>query len=157
MPGGRPTDYTEELADEICSLLAEGLSMRTVCNPDDMPNKSTVFRWIRTIPEFNDQYARAKEESADAMLEETMDIADEGTNDWMEANDPENPGYKLNGEHIQRSRLRVDTRKWMMSKMKPKKYGDKITTEHTGTVGIADMSEDQLNAAIEKFNRSQSN
>jgi hypothetical protein len=91
-----------------------------------MPDCATVFRWIRVKEGFREQYTRAKEESADALLEETLDIADDGSNDWMESNDPNNPGYRANGEHVQRSRLRVDTRKWAMSKLKPKKYGDKL-------------------------------
>ena len=139
-PVGRPSDYTQELADEICSQLSEGLSMRTVCKPDAMPNKATVFKWIRTIPEFNDQYAKAKEESADALIEEMLDIADDGTNDYMEKEDGEGnaAGYQLNGEHIQRSRLRVDVRKWAASKLKPKKYGDKIEQNHNVN-GLADL------------------
>lgn len=132
---GRPSDFTQELADRICAELAEGKSLRTVCRADDMPDKSTVFKWLRTIPEFADHYTKAKEEAADALFEETVDIADDGSNDWIASNDPDNPGYKFNNEHYQRSRLRVDTRKWMMSKMKPKKYGDRVTQEHTGPNG----------------------
>ena len=130
---GRPSDYSPELADRICAQLADGISLRTVCLADDMPDKSTVFRWLRTNTAFRDQYARAKEESADALTDEMLDIADDGSNDWMKDNDPENPIYKLNGEHINRSRLRVDTRKWIASKLKPKRYGDKL--EHTGPEG----------------------
>ncbi len=134
MPAGRPSDYTQELADEICSQLAEGVSMRSVCLAEAMPDKSTVFRWIRTIQEFNDQYARAKEESADALVEEMLDIADDGSNDYMEklGKDGECIGYQMNGEFVQRSRLRVDTRKWAASKLKPKKYGDKVDHVHSG-------------------------
>lgn len=126
MPAGRPSDYTPELAVKICEQLAVGNSLRTVCKADDMPSVATIFVWIQKHPEFKEQYARAKEESADALAEEILDIADEGSNDWMEANDPDNPGWKANGEHIQRSRLRVDTRKWYASKLKPKKYGEKL-------------------------------
>src|SRR3990172_7086066 len=63
-----------------------------------------------------------------------MDISDDGTNDWMASNDPENPGYRVNGEHIARSRLRVDTRKWIASKLKPKKYGEKLDIAHSGSI-----------------------
>lgn len=91
-----------------------------------MPSKTAVFEWLRIYPEFADQYAKAKVESADALVEDIQDIADDGSNDWMADNDPDNPGYKLNGEHIQRSRLRVDVRKWAASKLKPKKYGEKL-------------------------------
>ncbi len=112
MPAGRPTDYSQELADSICAELAEGISLRTVCDPDSMPNKSTVFRWLRTQEGFSDQYARAKTDSADALLEDMLHIADDDKED------------------VQRSRLRVDVRKWAASKLKPKKYGDK--TIHSG-------------------------
>ena len=130
MPGGRPQIYTQGLADQVCAKLAEGISVRTVCLSDDMPCATTVFKWLREIPEFAQQYARAKQESADAMFEELMDIADDGSNDWMESNKEGNQGYAFNGEALQRSRLRVDTRKWALSKIMPKKYGDKIT--HAG-------------------------
>jgi hypothetical protein len=115
----RPSDFTKELGDEICNQLSEGLSLRTVCLSDTMPSKTTVFNWLRTNKEFLDQYARAKEESADALYEETIDIADE---DVIKKDISDNA-------RVQVQRLRVDTRKWMMSKMKPKKYGDKI--DHT--------------------------
>ena len=74
---GRPTDYSQELADNICSQLSEGISLRTICLADDMPDKSTVFTWLRINKEFRDQYARAKEESADADNESLEIIGDE--------------------------------------------------------------------------------
>lgn len=146
MSGGRPSDYTQELADMICSRLADGESLRAICRDDDMPNKATVFRWLREKEGFSDQYARAKEESADALFEELLEIADDGTNDWMEKHgqDGELIGYQLNGEHVQRSRLRLDTRKWALSKLKPKKYGDRVETHHTGAIGVSDLTDEQL-------------
>lgn len=139
MTVGRPTDYSPELAAEICARLADGQSLRTVCLDESMPCKAAVFNWLRKYPEFVDQYTRAKEESADAMAEDVIDIADDGTNDWMEKHDAEGActGYQLNGEHVQRSRLRIETRKWLMSKMKPKRYGEKVTQEVTGANGGA--------------------
>ena len=128
--GGRPSIYTQALADRICAELAVGKSMRTVLKMDGMPVMDTVFRWLREKPEFSEQYAKAKAEAADALVEEMIDIADSGTNDWMENNDPNNPGYRVNGEHIQRSRLRVDTRKWIAAKLKPRKYGEKLDMNH---------------------------
>ena len=122
----RPTIYTQKLADKICDRLSDGESLRSVCRDEAMPNKSTVFKWLREYPKLTDQYTRAKQESADAMAEDILDISDNGANDWMEKHDPDHPGYDFNGEHLQRSRLRVDTRKWLMAKMKPKKYGDKL-------------------------------
>lgn len=131
-PIGRPSRYSQDLADNICAELATGKSMRTVCRADDMPAMSTVFKWLRERPDFSEQYARAKAEAADALVEEILDIADDGSNDWMEVHDRDGnaTGYKLNGEHVQRSRLRVDTRKWIASKLKPKKYGERIGMDH---------------------------
>lgn len=125
--GGRPSKYTKELSDKICAELALGYSVRTVCVPDEMPSVATIFNWLRVYPEFLDQYTRAKEESADAMAEDILDIADDATNDYMlRTGKDSTESYQLNGEHIQRSRLRVESRKWLMAKMKPKKYGDKL-------------------------------
>jgi len=135
MAGGRPTDYTEELGSEICAELSQGVSLRTVCKAEDLPCAATVFNWLRVHKEFLEQYTRAKEESADAMAEDILDISDNASNDWMDTNDDENPGYRLNGENIQRSRLRVESRKWLMSKQKPKKYGDKTQQEVSGPNG----------------------
>lgn len=133
-PVGRPSKYSKILADKICHELALGKSMRTVCKEDDMPSMQTVFTWLRIKKDFLEQYARAKQESADAMAEEILDISDDGTNDWMTIQrggiDVEVP----NNEVLQRSRLRVDTRKWLMSKMKPKKYGDKLDLTSDGKV-----------------------
>lgn len=84
---------------------------------------------------FSPQYARARDIGLDAVADEMLDIADDGRNDWMENNNPENPGYLFNGEHSSRSKLRVDTRKWYLAKLAPKKYGDKTSMELTGANG----------------------
>ena len=133
----RPSEYNQDVADTICAELACGESLRSICEAESMPCVKTVFNWLRKYPEFLQQYARAKEECADAFAEDILDIADDGTNDWMERKnqDGEVIGWALNGEHVQRSRLRIDTRKWIASKLKPKKYGEKTTTELSGPNG----------------------
>lgn len=142
MAGGRPSEYTEEMADKICAQLAGGDSMRTVCKPDDMPDRTTVFRWIRSYPEFRNQYARAKEESADCLTDEMVDIADDGTNDWMEKFGKDGKASSVvNSEAIQRSKLRIDTRKWLASKLKPKRYGEKQSIDHSSSDGSMSPSE----------------
>lgn len=123
---GRPCEYSPELADAICARLAEGESLRSVCRAEEMPSVPTVFSWMRKYPEFLNQYTRAKEESADALSDEMLEIADNARNDWMERHGEDEAGWIVNGEHIQRSRLRIETRKWLASKLKPKKYGDKL-------------------------------
>lgn len=129
---GRPYGFTKELADIICEEIALGNSLRSVCRRDDMPCMASVFKWLRENPSFTEQYEKACAERTEAMAEDTLDIADNGNNDWMATHSGDNEAWKVNGEAIQRSRLRVDTRKWLMSKMKPKKYGDRIDMTTNG-------------------------
>lgn len=114
--GGRPSIYSGELADLICERIIEGVSMRTICKADDMPAISTVFKWIRENPEFSQQYAKAKEEQADTLVEDMLLIPDEE-------------------EDVQRARLKVDVRKWAASKLKAKKYGDSTQIKHADADG----------------------
>ncbi|RVG88680.1 terminase small subunit protein [Sinorhizobium meliloti] len=132
---GRPTDYSEELAAVICERLMGGESLRAICSDEDMPGKTTVFRWLASDPAFRDQYAKAREAQAEAMADEMLDIADNGSNDWMEKNFGEDTRWVENGEAIRRSALRIDTRKWVAARLLPKKYGDKTQLEHTGKDG----------------------
>ena len=131
---GMPSGYTEELAGIICAEIAEGRSLRSICKDEGMPSKSMVFRWLAAHEDFRMNYAIAKEECAELYAEEIIEIADDGRNDWMETHDDagNQTGWRLNGEHVQRSRLRVDSRKWIAAKLKPKKYGDYNTTRHVG-------------------------
>lgn len=128
MPGGRPSSFTTEIADRICEKLADGESLRTICAEEGMPSKGTVCRWLATNTEFRDQYARAREAQAEFYADEITDIADDGTNDWIEkrSRDGVPIGYVVNGEAVQRSKLRVDARKWVASKLLPKVYGDRV-------------------------------
>lgn len=135
MPAGRPSDYNEDIAARICLALSEGQSLRAVCRQDWAPDLTTIWKWIGKHPEFVTQYTRAKQEGLEALAEDIMDIADNGTNDWMEKNDPDNPGWRVNGDHIKRAQLRIDSRKWVLSKLCPKKFGDKVTQEVSGIDG----------------------
>ena len=124
---GRPSIYSPDLAAAICAELADGRSLRSVCRDEGMPDARTVFRWLAANDEFRQQYARAKEEAADALVEDILEIADDGRNDWMErAGDDAGSGWLLNGEHVQRTKVRIDARKWIAAKLKPKKYGEKV-------------------------------
>ncbi|GHE70078.1 hypothetical protein GCM10019059_32350 [Camelimonas fluminis] len=134
---GRPTEYSAEVADIICERIADGESLRDICKADEMPARSVVFRWLSIHREFSDQYARAREAQADAISDDMLAIADDGQNDWIERNGEgdEDAGWRVNGEHIQRSRLRIDARKWMAAKLAPKKYGDRQSVDHTSSDG----------------------
>ena len=132
---GRPSSYSEATATAICERLAVGQSLREICRDRDMPNKSTVFRWLAGNKEFREQYAAAHVVQADALAEEILEIADNATNDWMERQSGEETIVVADHDHISRSRLRVDARKWLMSKLAPKKYGDRVELEHSGKDG----------------------
>lgn len=131
MSGGRPSTFTDEIADAICEALADGRSLRSICSAPDMPDKATVFRWLgdEKHSSFRDRYARAREAQADSLFDDILDIADETKHDTVKgANGDDIP----NSEWITRSRLRIDARKWMAGKLRPKVYGDKIELEHSG-------------------------
>ena len=153
--GGRPSDYTDELAELICLRLAEGESLRSVCRDDGMPSKQAVLRWLARNEQFRAQYVRAKEEGAEAIAEEMFDIADDGTNDWMEKldKDGEAIGYQLNGEHVKRSKLRIDTRKWYLSKILPKKYGDRI--QHDQSITVKNLSDEEIDKRLQELTNGQ--
>lgn len=146
---GRPTIFTPEIGDLICERLSEGESMRTICKADDMPAARTVYYWLRNNPDFLAQYNIAKEESADALIEEMLDIADDGTNDYMTITKGNYEYNVENREVTNRSKLRVDTRKWIASKLKPKKYGEKVDVTSDGkaiqgnTIIFTDFSGDE--------------
>jgi hypothetical protein len=125
MPAGRPSEYDANVADFICERISHGESLNKIVRDEDMPGNGTVFRWLAARPEFREKYARAREAQMDAMAEEILAIADESQYDFKEVN-----GCTIvDHENIQRSRLRVDTRKWLMAKLAPKKYGDKQQME----------------------------
>ncbi|MEY5061827.1 MAG: hypothetical protein RIS45_1748 [Planctomycetota bacterium] len=143
-PGGRPTIFSEELADTICERLALGESLRAICRDDDMPAMSAVFRWLAADQSFREQYAHAREAQADALADDILDIADtaEETN-----------------EAVRKAQLRIESRKWIASKLKPKKYNDRVINEVTGADGgpiqhdhiitLTNLTDDQLDALEE--------
>ena len=137
MPVGRPSSYSAEVAQQICERLATGESVRGICNSEDgLPTWQTVFSWLGKHPDFAEQYARAKELAAESIAEEIFDIADDSTQDFEETEITAGvTARSLNPENIQRSKLRVDARKWYLSKIMPKRYGDKVQQEVSGPDG----------------------
>lgn len=133
---GRPTKYTPDLGDAICLRLAEGEPLRVVCEDADMPSLRTVLRWLSDgqHEEFCQQHARAREARAELEFDAMIEIADNGQRDVKE--DSEGNEY-VDHEVIQRDRLRVDTRKWILARTSPKRYGDKQQVEHQGGMSVA--------------------
>jgi hypothetical protein len=126
---GRPSLYSEELANKICQWLSEGKSLTSLCKQDDMPTYATVMNWLWKESDFKkgflERYETAREQQAECLADELIDIADDGTNDYMEKTRKDGSKFiVVDGENIQRSRLRADTRKWIAAKLRPKKYGD---------------------------------
>ena len=145
---GRPSTYTDEIALAICDRIAHGDSLRQIDSDDTMPSKATIMRWLTERPAFQDQYALARQAQMEHYADEIMDISDDGRNDWMERQGKEDAGWVANGENIQRSRLRVDTRKWLMSKLYPKVYGDNkhMTVDVMHKSPLDELTDEQLHA-----------
>lgn len=137
---GRPSDYTDAIAAAICERIADGESLRSICRDEAMPAKSTVFEWLADPDHeaFRTKYAYAREAQADSLVDEMTDIADDGSNDWMEKKNAagESIGWQENGEALRRSALRVSTRQWIAEKLKPKKYGTKVDLNLDGKVAL---------------------
>jgi hypothetical protein len=124
---GRPSSYTDERADELCTWIAQGNSLRSFCKIHGM-EAQTVYRWMRERPDFQQRYARAHEDRADSLADEMCDIADE-----VAAN-----GGSI--EAVQAARLRIDTRKWIAAKLRPGRWGEvqapKAQTAVTFKIGL---------------------
>ena len=123
--------YSTEIAERICADLAKGMTLKQVCRQDGMPDESSVRQWALEKEDFAPLYARARELGYQVMADELIEIADNGTNDWMKREE-ERTGVQafVDHDHVTRSRLRLDTRKWLLAKALPKVYGDKLTTEN---------------------------
>lgn len=122
MPAGRPSSFTEELGSRICERLAAGETLRAICKDDDMPVVSTVISWVAHADkkEFSKQYARARLAQAQHYFDDLLSIADDQSRD------------AVTPASVARDRLRVDTRKWYLSKVLPKIYGDKLDLTSNG-------------------------
>lgn len=122
--------YDPIVGDKICASIATGrISLRTICKREGMPCVETVLRWLREDCDgFAALYARAKGEQSELMVEDMLEIADDGRNDTQI---DEKGNEVVNSDVIQRSKLRIDTRKWLVAKLLPKKYGDTAQTNVT--------------------------
>lgn len=150
-PRGRPSIYTKVIGDEICERLAQGESLRSICKEDRMPARQTVVQWVLkdTPAGFASQYTQARDLGLDEIADECMEIVDDGSNDWMEKQNADGTtGWAINGEALGRSRLRFDHRRWYLSKLAPKRYGDRTAVELSGHVSMSEMSEEDIRAEL---------
>lgn len=133
-PVGRPERYTAEIATEICDRLANGETLTRICEDQHIPSRQTVTRWLadESKPEFLSRYAVARGLQTDYYADHIVDIADDASRDWIDRTNGEGEAIApaLNHEHIQRSKVRIETRQWIMERLNPKKYGAKTKLEH---------------------------
>lgn len=122
----RPSTYTQEMADLICERIADGESLRAICADEDAPSKSTVCRWLGQNEQFRDQYARAREAQADALFDEILHIADTPETGVRVKVSEDGKVETTKEDMLGHRRLQIDARKWMASKLQPKKYGEKL-------------------------------
>lgn len=126
---GRPSDYSQEVADEICERMSDGASLRDICASENMPRRTTVYRWLKASEDFRNQYARACEARESELFDQIIAISDTpliGTKTVSKAT-----GVEITeADMIEHRRLQVEARKWALGKMAPKKYGDKVDVNH---------------------------
>lgn len=126
-PIGRPTKYAADIADAIIERMSDGEMLTAICGDVDMPSRTTAYRWLSENPSFQAAYTRAREEQAHLIVDEMIQIADDISEDMVSVPDGKG-GTKdiVNAEHIQRSRVRIETRKWIASRLLARVYGDKL-------------------------------
>jgi len=133
-PIGRPSDYSKDLAEKIILLTSGGETLTKICEAEEMPSRQTVYSWLSKHKEFLDDYAKAILVKADCYADQIIDICDE-TPEMTMTDDDGNTSTRLDPAGINRNRLRVDARKWVASKLFPRKYGDVHGVELTGKDG----------------------
>lgn len=135
--GGAVSIFTLALFSSICDRISHGESLRAVCRDPAMPSKSTVLRWLREKPELRDQYVLARDDLMEYWASDILEIADDGSLDTI-------PGLNKYGDevmvpnhaNVQRDRLRIDSRKWLLSRLNAKVYGDRVGLEVSGEVAV---------------------
>ncbi len=129
-------EFSQEIFDKICDRIAEGESLRSVCRDQDMPSTSGVMKWLNkdSNGDLVEQYARAMDMRADTMFDELLHIADTPVVGEKTKTDKDGNTETHAADMIEHRRLQVDARKWVLARMKPKKYGDKLEHDHGNLV-----------------------
>lgn len=141
----RPNIYTPWKDKAICMRIMEGESLRSICARKYYPSKRTVLYWLTSNEKFLHHYTQAREVQQEVFYDELFEIADDGSNDYyMKTGKDGGEFVALDSEHINRSRLRIDTRKWAMERMAAKKYGNKQSIEHSGSIKYDNVTDAEL-------------
>ena len=134
---GRPSIFTDELARSICEELEAGTTLLELCRRPDMPAVCTVYRWKDENPVFREDVTRARHNQMHTWADECVSISDDGTTDYIVKKGRNGVEYEaVDQEHIQRSRLRVDTRLRLMATVAPHLYGEQVSVQHSGAVTV---------------------
>lgn len=127
--------YSEELFAEIVERLSKGEPLMSICR-DKGFHRSQVTRWRQAKPEFDAAFLEARDEGFDVIATDCMDIADDGSRDYKPG---EQGGYVPDTDHIQRSKLRIETRLKLLAKWDPRRYGERLGVEHSGTMTLEQL------------------
>jgi hypothetical protein len=143
MPEDRRTylTYSPALADRVCELMVEGLSLRAICEMSGMPSRQSIFNWLEKSEEFRQRYEIARLMQVEYWAHEIIEIADDASGDFVIN---ERGDRVMDNEAINRARLRVDARKWLMSKLHPQRYGDRVTADITVKRDMRELSDGEL-------------
>ncbi len=142
---GRPSKYTQSLAESICERLSSGETLTSICAVEGMPKRTTVVKWQGQHDGFATLYARARVAYADAIFDEAMEIADDTSGDWTIRTKKGEEIRAVDHENIQRARLRVETRLKAAAKINPAKYGEKLDLNMSGELNVSQLSDAKLN------------
>lgn len=142
--GRKPWEYDEEIAAEVCDRLSQGESLRSICEDPRLPSHQTIYKWAAVQPTFRTAYARAREAQMEGWADEIVEIADDDSGDYVERIGKDGTVERaFDPENVQRSKLKIETRKWIMSKLAPR-YADKVALDVSGTIDVSTLSDAEL-------------
>lgn len=142
IPRGRPSDFTNEIADEICERIAAGETLTAICLEEDMPALRTVSRWLMLDRGgFQAKYARAREAQAHVEAEQIREIADNAFEDYYIDYKDGKPFVVVDNEGVKRAQLRIEARKWRAERLNRRVYGNSVKHEHQHAVHPANGPE----------------
>jgi hypothetical protein len=136
---GRKSTYTRAMADEICRRMSQGETLSQVCRSENVPPKGAVLEWVKDNRHgFADRYARAREAILEHWADEVIDIANDSTRDWIQRKVASGKTIAvLDREHVERSKVRIDVRKWLLARLKPRTYHARRRSREPPTNGNA--------------------
>ena len=133
--------YSPELADRVCELMIEGLSLRKICEVEGMPSRQSIFNWLEKNEQFRQRYEIARAMQVEFWAHEIIEIADDTSGDFIIN---EHGERVFDHENVQRAKLKIDARKWLMSKLHPARYGDRVTADITVKRDMRELSDSEL-------------